>query len=461
MTTNMVTVIIPTLNEEKTIRRVIEVAACSPLVSEILVVDDKSFDRTLQEAAMPLAKVYTSTKLGKGASMRDGMLHAKNDVIVYLDADIPTYSENIIELLAQPVINDEADFVKSCFDRQAGRVTELVAKPLLSILFPDINNFSQPLSGMIAGKKSFFQKITFENDYGVDIGILLDMHSIGARVREVNIGYIENRMQTWEQLSKMSREVSRSILKRARGLEVTNLETLEDINIIRTQMEFAIRESLKGLKKMIIFDMDHTLLTSSFITTAADNFNFRKELVKIVTENDNPYIRTKSIAKLLTDKSIDEILKVADKIGIISDAKSIIKELKSRGYICGIISDSYDVVTNHIKNKLGMDFSIANELEFSKSISTGEVKIPSYFVRTSSSKCHHDVCKSNVLFQLAEKYKVEIQNIIAVGDSENDICLLRESGIGIAFCSDNKMLNIIADKVIREKSFKQILEIAH
>ncbi len=461
MTTNMVTVIIPTLNEEKTIRQVIELVARSSLVSEILVVDDKSFDETLEKAMMPLTKIYTSTRLGKGASMRDGMLLAKNEIIVYLDADIPAYTENIIELLALPVINDEADFVKSCFDRQAGRVTELVAKPLLSILFPDFNTYSQPLSGMIAGKKSFFKKITFENDYGVDIGILLDMRSIGARITEVNIGYIENRMQTWEQLGKMSREVSRSILKRARGMDVTNLETLEDINVIRTQMEFAIRESLTGLKKMIVFDMDNTLLAASFISTAADEFNFREDLVKIVTEHDTPYVRTKSIAKLLKNRSIDEILKVTDKIEIVSDAKKIIKELKSRGYICGIISDSYDVVTNHIKNLLGMDFSIANELEFSKSLATGEVKIPSYFVRTSSSKCSHDLCKSNVLFQVAEKYKVDIQNTIAVGDSENDICMLKESGIGIAFCSDNKMLNIIADRSITEKSFKQILEIAH
>ena len=60
------------------------------------------------------------------------------------------------------------------------------------------------------------KKIEFENDYGVDIGILIDMHSMGARIEEVNIGYIENRMQRWEQLSKMSSEVSKSILKRAK-----------------------------------------------------------------------------------------------------------------------------------------------------------------------------------------------------------------------------------------------------
>jgi phosphoserine phosphatase SerB len=314
---------------------------------------------------------------------------------------------------------------------------------------------------MIGAKKSWLKKIDFENDYGVDIGILLDMHSLGARTKEVNIGYIENRMHSWEQLGKMSREVSRSILKRVKSIEVNNLETLENISVIRTQMDYAIRESLIGKEKMIIFDMDNTLLEGSFIITAADEFKFKDELIKIVTENNNPYTRTKSIARLLKNRSFDEILEVVDKIKIIDDAAHVIRELKKKGYVCGIISDSYDIVTNHLKNKLKMDFSIANKLEFSKSIVTGEVEVPSAFMRNKHSKCNHDFCKSNVLFELAEKYKIDVKNIIAVGDSENDICLVKQAGVGIAFCSKNNYLNLVADRIITEKSFVQILDIAY
>ncbi len=457
----MVSVIIPALNEEKTIRQVVNMVASSPLVNEILVIDDKSFDNTIKQARLPKVRIYTSPIIGKGNSMRDGMLLAKNEVIVYLDADIITYPENIVELLSGPILADEADFVKSSFSRQAGRVTELVAKPLLSLLFPEMTRFSQPLSGMIGARKSWLDKIDFENDYGVDIGILLDMHSMKARIKEVNIGYIENRMQTWEQLGKMSREVSKSIIKRAKSIEVRNLETLENISVIRTQMDYAIRESLIGMEKMIIFDMDNTLLEGSFITAAAEEFKFTDELIKIVTEYSNHYTRSKSIARLLKNKSFNEILEVVDKIKIIDDAAHVIRELKKKGYICGIISDSYDIVTNHLKNTLKMDFSIANELEFSKSIATGEVKVPSAFMRNKHSKCTHDFCKSNVLFELAEKYKIDIKNIIAVGDSENDICLIRESGIGIAFRSHNSYLNLVADSIITEKSFSQILDIAY
>jgi glycosyltransferase involved in cell wall biosynthesis len=266
----MVTVIIPTLNEESTISQVVLLVKKSPLVSEILVIDDKSLDDTIKKAKSEKVKIYTSTLLGKGASMRDGMILASNEIIVYLDADITTYPKNIIDLLTQPLINDRADFVKSFFDRQAGRVTELVAKPLLGLLFPELSTYSQLLSGMIAGRKSFFERVTFENDYGVDVGLLIDMHHLNARIEEVNIGYIENRMQSWEQLGKMSKEVSRAILKRAELIKKSNLEILENISVIRDQMDFAIKESVLGLKKMLIFDMDNTILHKSFISTLAE-----------------------------------------------------------------------------------------------------------------------------------------------------------------------------------------------
>jgi HAD superfamily phosphoserine phosphatase-like hydrolase len=455
----MVTVIIPTLNEQTTISHVVQLVKKSTAVTEILVIDDKSPDDTIKNARTDKVKIYTSTKLGKGASMRDGMLLATNEILVYLDADIVTYPPNIIELLAEPIISGDADFVKSFFDRQAGRVTELVAKPLISLLFPELSNFSQPLSGMIAGKKSFFEKVIFENDYGVDIGLLIDMYNLKARIAEVNIGYIENRMQSWEQLAKMSNEVSRAILKRAELIKQSNLEILENISIIRDQMDFAIKESVHGLKKMLIFDMDNTILHHSFIITLAEKFKFKDKLISIVTENSYPYTRTKLIAKLLKGLNIRQLLGVVDSIPVTADFEKIVKLFKDNGYICGIISDSYDCITNHIVNKYGLDFSIANELEFSNSIATGEVKVPSVFVKTKASNCNHDFCKSNALREVASRYNIDIKNIIAIGDSESDICMIKECGIGISFCSSNETLNLVASKIISERTFSSLAEI--
>ncbi len=455
----MVTVIIPALNESETISHVIELVNGSAMVSEVIVMDDKSNDNTVTVAREAGASVYTSTMLGKGASLREGILFAKNEWILFLDADITTYPEDIVELMTGPLVDDTADFVKSVFTRQAGRVTELVAKPLLKILFPELKRFSQPLSGMAAGKKSFMQKLELENDYGVDIGMLIDMHLMGARITEVNIGYIENRMQSWEQLSKMSLEVSRAIISRGEPLSTTGNETLKKVKVLRTQMEYALRENRKGLTRMVIFDMDNTLLKGSFITTASGILGFEEELINVVTHNDSAIIRTKLIATLMKGHTVKDVLDVADTIPIVEDALEVITELKKRGYVCGIISDSYDVVTNHIKNRLGMDFSVANELEFSRSVATGEVKIPSYFLRTKQSRCSHEYCKSNVIRQLSANYEIDIKDITAIGDSDNDICMVRECGTGISFYSQNKYLNLVADHLITVRSFSPLLEI--
>ena len=147
--------------------------------------------------------------------MEKGLYHASNEIIVFLDADIDNYENDVINKLVNPIFFENYDFVKSTFDRDGGRVTELVAKPLLNILFPDIYCFSQPLSGMIAGKKEFFEKIKFEKDYGVDIGILLDMIKINAKIKEVHIGYLKNNHKDWKNLNNMTREVMVAILKRA------------------------------------------------------------------------------------------------------------------------------------------------------------------------------------------------------------------------------------------------------
>src|SRR5687767_9673667 len=229
----MISVIIPALNEEKTIGNVVKFCLADPLVAEVIVVDDRSTDYTAEKAFKSGAKVIISDVRGKGISMKDGIREAYNEIVVFLDGDIDPYPEKTIRCLVDPILDDKADFVKGAFARNAGRVTELVAKPLLNILFPGLGHFSQPLSGMIAGKKGLFDKIDFFNDYGVDIGILIDMYLMKARVTEVNIGYIENKSKPWQALGKMSKEVSQAIIRKFHGHQAAEL-TEEDVQSLET-----------------------------------------------------------------------------------------------------------------------------------------------------------------------------------------------------------------------------------
>lgn len=217
---NKITVIIPARNEEKSISTVINIAKNSPLTNEIIVVNNNSTDNTADISKELGAIVVECNSIGKGYAMAEGIKAASNEIIVFLDADILNYHSNIIELLANPIINDNAEFVKSTFDRvKGGMVTNIAVKPLLNILYPDLYKFQEPISGMIACKKSILEKINFDSDYGVDIGIVLDLHNMGIKMVEVNIGEILNmshEIKTIETMQKMSYEIIKSIIKRSK-----------------------------------------------------------------------------------------------------------------------------------------------------------------------------------------------------------------------------------------------------
>jgi glucosyl-3-phosphoglycerate synthase len=454
----MITVIIPALNEEKTISNVVKFCWQQPEVTEVIVVDDNSSDRTAALAVEANATLIKSKKLGKGISMQEGVAAASNQLLVFLDADIDPYPADTIPLLTAPLLSNEADFVKATFSRNAGRVTEIMAKPLLAVLYPDLLKYSQPLSGMIAGRKSFFDKIDFYNDYGVDIGILIDMYLMQARIQEVNIGYIENKSKAWHALGKMSMEVASAIVARAmqhRKEKVTTY-TAEKMQALTNGIGSLIYGPQKA-NKIVVFDMDDTILRGRFINVCAKRFGFEDKLEKLRLHENDPVILSKQIALLLEGLSISDLLNVASSISLVDDIRDVVKELRRRGHIVGIISDSYQVVANYIKNKIDADFAMANQLEYFEGKATGEVKIPSWFYRGKHSICNHSVCKTNAMLHVCSRYQVQPENCVAVGDSANDRCMIRHAGTGVAFCTKDELLRMVADRNINKPSFAELL----
>lgn len=164
----MISVVIPALNEARTIAAMVAFARKSAQVSEVIVVDDGSTDGTPELARAAGACVVTSTLLGKGASLDDGMRAARNDIVLYLDGDLTNVQHDLIKRMVTPLVQDQADFVKARFSRQAGRVTLLTALPLLRRFFPELAQFSQPLGGIVAARRALLAQLRFESDYGVD-----------------------------------------------------------------------------------------------------------------------------------------------------------------------------------------------------------------------------------------------------------------------------------------------------
>lgn len=452
----MISIILPALNEGTKIRKVIRRIKNTSYPHEIIVVDDNSTDNTVGEALAEGVRVLTSSKRGKGVSMREGMLAAKFEIIVYLDADILTYPKNVVDRLAEPIIRNEADFVKSFFDRQAGRVTQLVAKPLLGIFFPELETFRQPLSGMIAVRKALLGKVDFENDYGVDIALLIDIFHKGQRIREVNIGYIKNDMQSLEDLGKMSKQVSRTILQKAARFSRSRLETVKDIEEISNEMEMAFRASVRNLHKMVVVDLD-MLTGMDYFSVAAYYHGWNKPEVKADAPIQDPDARILEMGRLLSGMTLPEVQNMADYFGIPEGTKEVIRRLKKSGYLCILISEGFDIVAGHIKNKLGFDYCFANQLLLQKSVVSGEVNIPEYFYEKTENGPRYS--KAAVFSGLSRAFQIPPQNIIFMGLGETDIPMLRESGLGITRADAPECVQDSADNVIRDSSLQPALDI--
>lgn len=214
--TLMISAIVPAFNEQEHIGNVIKTLKKIKEIDETIVVDDGSTDATVSVANQYGVKIISNKKnSGKGSAMKLGAEHAVGDVLLFLDADLKNINSDKIRSMIEP-FRHMVDFVKTRFDRNAGRVTLLTAKPLLEHFFPEVaRRFEQPLSGQIGIKRDVFDKITLERDYGVDIGILIDMVEMRVKMEEVNFGYLEHNEKVLEDLDRMAKQVARVILDRA------------------------------------------------------------------------------------------------------------------------------------------------------------------------------------------------------------------------------------------------------
>ena len=432
----MISVIIPVLNESGTIASVVEFARRNRSVSEVIVVDDGSVDGTPELARSAGATVIPSTLLGKGASMEDGMRAAHNEVLVFLDGDLQGLRDDLIESLTEPIIAGRADFVKAKFSRSAGRVTTLTARPLLRIFFPQLARFVQPLSGIIAARRSLLQKLSFENDYGVDIGLLIDADAAGARLTEVDIGHIEHDSHPLEVLGDMACQVARTLLNRAARSGRLNVHSLRQVEEIerRTELELPVLlTKVEEADRLALFDMDGVLLDGRFIVELARRTGRSDQLERFLDHPDlHPDDRTRQIAALFAGIPKEGFINTAREMPLMAGACEVVLSLRKAGYRVGIVTDSYFIVAETVRRRVFADFSIANLMKFRGQTATGRITL-SPAMRHPDGCPSHPVCKFNALKHLTDRMRIDVESVLAVGDGENDICMLEAAGQSIAF----------------------------
>ncbi|HSQ72909.1 MAG TPA: haloacid dehalogenase-like hydrolase, partial [Rubrivivax sp.] len=415
--------------EAKRIASVVAYALADPATAEVVVVDDSSIDATAELAREAGARVITSTMLGKGPSMWDGMNEARCEFVAYLDGDLAGLRPGIVSDLSRPLLRGEADFVKARFGRGGGRVTELTAKPMLKVFFPELAGFGQPLGGIIAARRSLLQQLPFEEGYGVDIGLLVDAHRAGARLAEVDVGSLEHDSQPLHDLTVMANEVSRVIYSRARAAGRLHAEQITAMFETQRQAAAALEYILtrrRGRQRLLLLDMDGTLTSSRFALELARATGQEEALMAMLDNaQDDAATRSERIAALFRFVHRHQFERVAKAATIRPGAIEFVNRMRRAGFMVGVLSDSYFIAADILRRRVFADFALAHTMQFDADVCSGHVRLNPAFLPLAPGD-GEPVCKSHVLRRFkADDGGPELLECWAIGDNLNDLGLLR------------------------------------
>ena len=224
-----VSVVLPARRVAETIGPVVEAAAPLArmgLVDELVVVDADSADGTAGIARARGATVLQESELlpsfgpaqGKGDAMWRGLAATSGEIVVYADTDTLNFADHFVLGMIGPLLErPDLRFVKGTFRRpfkvdevavpdEGGRVTELVARPLLNLLMPELAGFGQPLAGETAGRRELLESLSYPLGYGVEIAMMIDVaRRVGVdAMAQVDLGTRQNRHQPLRDLSAMA-----------------------------------------------------------------------------------------------------------------------------------------------------------------------------------------------------------------------------------------------------------------
>lgn len=228
-----ISVVIPARDEAATIADVVGTLRAAltgprPLIDELVVIDSDSSDGTAAVAAAAGARVHAARSIrpdlgwqpGKGEAVWKSLFVTTGDLLVFVDADLTLFGPHFVTGLLGPLLADRSvRLVKGFYDRildigdqpstEGGRVTELVARPLLNLWWPDLAAVVQPLAGEWAARRALMESLAVPAGYGVELASLLDTYTAGGlpALAQVDLGARAHRHQAVHDLAVMAAEL--------------------------------------------------------------------------------------------------------------------------------------------------------------------------------------------------------------------------------------------------------------
>jgi glucosyl-3-phosphoglycerate synthase len=239
-----VSVVLPALDEQATIGVIVatlrrELVEQSPLIDELVVIDSGSRDNTAQVAADAGARVVhvddvlprLPSVAGKGEALWRSLAATTGDVVAFVDADLEDFDAAFVWGTVVPLLTDpDLAFVKATYDRPlsdglrvhptgGGRVTELVARPMINLHWPELAGFVQPLAGEYAARRTLLERLPFPCGYGVELGLLVDAFGVAGleAMAQVHVGVRRHRHHDDQALGRMAAEILLTAQSRLHG----------------------------------------------------------------------------------------------------------------------------------------------------------------------------------------------------------------------------------------------------
>lgn len=234
-------VVLPARDEEATVGAIVtalreQLVEAVPLLDEIVVIDSDSTDDTARVARAAGARVHAQSQIlpewgsvpGKGEALWKSLAVTTGDLVAFIDADLRDFDPVFaVGLLAPLVLDPTLGFVKGCYDRPladgatvlpagGGRVTELVARPLIDAWWPELAGFVQPLAGEYAATRDVLEQIPFARGYGVELALLVDVWGLVGldAMAQVDLGTRRHRNSPDDSLSRMAAQIQLTAMDR-------------------------------------------------------------------------------------------------------------------------------------------------------------------------------------------------------------------------------------------------------
>lgn len=204
-------------------------------------------------------------------------------------------------------------------------------------------------------------------------------------------------------------------------------------------------EAYRKNKRLIVFDMDSTLVDMEIIDEIALKAGVKREVSRVTEKamrGDLDFEESlQQRVALLKGISVDDLDKIRQGIVLSKGVTSLIRTLKFLGYKIGVVTGGFDFFSNHLKDKLGLDYAFANKLDLKKGILTGRV----------TGDVIDAAAKARIINQIALKERILLDQVVAVGDGANDALMLGQAGLGVAYNAKKSLVNAANMSIGRQR----------